>query len=100
MFITAWKTRGVQAANTRELRNELKANGLNLGADGAIESLKDFVLNPLERAGSIINTTGTVVIVLGSVFLVFAGLLIWRLATPESVGIIGGTAARVYTRKM
>ena len=96
LFIHAWKAYGTSAANTVALRKHLSENGLNLAPDNALGSLADFQHGVLDTVGSVFKVSGYTVVIVGGVVLIFTGVILWRLLTPESTGVIIGTAAKTF----
>ena len=94
MFTKAWQVRGGTQANTEALRSHLKDNGLIMDAGGILGELADFKHSVGESLGSVFKVGGTFVFVFVGFGVLFAGALIWRIVTPENVGVIAGTAAK------
>ncbi len=94
LFLRAWKVRGSHAANTVSLRKHLSDNGLSLSSDDVIGELADFEHSALDTIGTVFKVGGTTMIIFYGAGIVFVGAILWRILTPESVGIIAGTAVK------
>jgi hypothetical protein len=90
LFIKVWKVRQGSSANTDALRRFLAEKGISLSADNKIEAIlssaKGAVTGTLEFVGDMVKANLVVsgAIVVGVV--IFAGVLIWRIVTPDNVG--------------
>ncbi len=99
LFTRAWKYRGSKAANTSSLHDTLKKHGLNLAADNIIGEIQNWEHGVLDTVGNALSISMTTTLLFGVPVLIFAGAIIWRLATPEATGVILGTAAKTYSGK-
>lgn len=100
LFTEAWGLRGSIAANTNTLRGFMKDNGVVLSDDTlGIGWTKDVTLSAIGYVGSTLKVTQYIVIATTIGAVVLTGVLLYRLLTPEAVGIGLGVAAKVYTGK-
>lgn len=97
IFSMAWSKRGDSKANTSDLRSFLKQKGFVLGSDNVLGAMKDTYLGAVGSISSILKLGATGTVVISAAFIVFAGAIIWRLATPVAVGTAIGAAADTYT---
>lgn len=94
LFMHAWKARGTKAANTQVLRKHLDSNGLTLSAENIFGDISDVSHGALDAVGSIFKVGATASMVFTGGLVIFTGFILWRILTPESVGIIAGTAVK------
>ena len=99
LFMRTWEKRGSDAARTDVLRAHMKENGLNLTAQGLFEKLADYKYATLDFVGDVFKVSGYTTVIVGGGLIIFTGAILWRLLTPESTGVIIGTAAKAYTGK-
>jgi hypothetical protein len=87
-FLGFWRKNGSADANTSELRHYFKEEGIVLQSGGIGGDLADTANSFLDTIGGVFKLGATASILMTSGMVVFAGLIIWRLAKPESVGTV------------
>ena len=99
LFAKAFALRGDVKANTSDLRFFLQGKGLTLPANSVFGTMKDYELSFLDGVGTFlkIGAYGSMAVTAGTI--IFAGVIIYRILTPEGAGIVIGTAAKAYTGK-
>ena len=83
IFMYDWHTNGNDDANTADLREYLKTQGIALDPTNSIGELLDFKNSVIDKIGDVFSVAGTVGIGIVAVTLFFAGMIIYGVTRPK-----------------
>jgi hypothetical protein len=87
-FTKRWANVKPEAGNDNNLRTKMTEYGINIQPNGIFGSIEDTAKSFTGGLASFMKMGATAAIIVQIVVVIFALLIIWRLAKPEAVGTV------------